>query len=161
MKKITKFFFFSLLILLSLNGCNSSNVDEDIFQFKDSYVGDNSAVRSIVRQLPLGEYFNGFELKTKEEPYGMILNYTNMDAEEIEKNYKETAIYNATFIFTLVKNAKWITFNFDDQEYKITKEDLESWYGKKLSEYTSEEDLTKLTKKYLEDESKVNQFLKK
>ncbi|MGW6302241.1 DUF4825 domain-containing protein [Peribacillus butanolivorans] len=158
MKKITKFFFFSLLILLFLNGCNSSNVNGDIFQFKDSYVGDNGAVGSIVMQLPYSEYLNGFELKTKEDPYGIILNYKDLDAKETEKNYKETAIYNATFIFTLVKNAKWVTFNFDDQEYKIKKEALESWYGKKLSEYTSEEDLTKLTQKYLEDESKVNQF---
>lgn len=161
MKNITIFFFFSLLILLFLNGCNSSNGNEDIFQFKDSYVGDNNAVGSIVRQLPSGEYLNGFELKTKEEPYGIILNYTDIDVEEIEKSDKETAIYNATFIFTLVKNAKWVTFHFDDQEYKITKEDLESWYGKKLGEYTSEEDLTKLTQNYLEDESKMNQFFKK
>ncbi|MBK5480959.1 hypothetical protein JFV29_03270 [Peribacillus sp. TH16] len=52
MKNITKFFFFSLLILLFLNGCNSNNVNEDIFQFKDSYVGDNGAVGNIVMQLP-------------------------------------------------------------------------------------------------------------
>lgn len=161
MKKITNFFFFSFLILLFLNGCNLNEENEDIFQYKDSYVGDNGAVGNIAMQLPNGEYLNGFELKTIEEPYGIILNYKEIDAVEIENNYKETAIYNATFIFTLVKNAEWVTFNFDDQEYKITKEDLESWYGKELSEYSSEEDLTKLTQKYLEDESKVNQFFEK
>lgn len=158
MKRIIGFFLFSLLILLFLNGCNSREVDEDIFQYKDSFVGDNSAVGNIVTLLPNSEYFNGFELKTKEEPYGIILNYKGIGVDEIEKNYKETAIYNATFIFKLVKNAKWITFNFDDQEYTITKQELENWYGKELSEYMSEEDLTKLTQKYLEDENKVNQF---
>ncbi|MFF3102510.1 DUF4825 domain-containing protein [Viridibacillus arvi] len=161
MKRKTGFFLFSLLILLSLNGCNSREVNEDIFQYKASYVGDNSTVGNIVKLLLNSEYLDGFELKTIEEPYGILINYKGISAEDIEKNYKETAIYNATFIFTLVKNAKWITFNFDDQEYKITKQELESWYGKELSEYMSEEDLTKLTQKYLKDENKVNQFFEK
>lgn len=157
-RKITNFFFSSLLILIFLNGCNSNQVSEDMFKFKDSYVGENGAVGNIVRQLPYSEYLNGFELKTKEEPYGIILSYKDLEVKETEKNYKETAIYNATFIFTLVKNAEWVTFNFDDQAYKITKDDLENWYGKEFSKYSSEEDLTKLIQNYLEDESKVNHF---
>src|SRR4051794_19168157 len=135
---MTKFFFFTMLILLFLNGCNSSNVNEGIFQFKGSYVGDSIAVVNIVNQLPSGEYFEGVELKTKEEPYGIILNYEGIEAEEIEKKYKETAIYNATFIFALVQNAEWITFKFDNQEYKVAKENLQDWYGKELSKFTSE-----------------------
>lgn len=154
MRKVTGIFCFSLLLLLFLNGCE---VNKDIFQFKGSYVGDNSAVGNIVSQLPNSEYLKGFELKTKEEPYGIILNYKGID----KTNYKETAIYNATMIFALVKNAKWVLFNFDDNKYKITKEELENWYGKTVSEYTNEKDLTKLTQKYLENENKVNQFFKK
>jgi hypothetical protein len=157
-KIIIKFFFFSLLILLFLNGCNSNNANEDLFQFKGSYVGDNNAVSHIVSLLPSGENLEGFELKTKEEPYGIIINYNGIEAEDIEKKYRETATYNATFIFALVQNAKWITFIFDDYEYKLTKEKLQGWYGKELSEFTSEEELRKLTQEYLEDEDKVNQF---
>ncbi|WP_369405550.1 DUF4825 domain-containing protein [Aneurinibacillus tyrosinisolvens] len=152
-----KLFFFSMLILLFLNGCNSSNTKEDIFQSEGSYVGDNSAVGNIAHQLPGGEHLEGFELKTKEKPYGIILNYNWIEAE---KKYKETVIYNATFLFTLVQNADWITFNFDNQRYKVTKEDLQNWYGKRLSEYTSEEELRKLTQKYIEDENKVNELFK-
>jgi hypothetical protein len=56
------------LILLFLNGCNSNETNEDLFEFKGSFVGDNNAIGSIVNQLPSDEYLNGFELKTKEEP---------------------------------------------------------------------------------------------
>ncbi|MER2057445.1 MAG: DUF4825 domain-containing protein [Niallia sp.] len=160
MRKTIRIFFFSLLVLLFLNGCNSNDVNDDLFEFKDSFVGDNSGIGNIVNQLPSSEYFKGFELQTKEEPYGMILNYEGIKGEEIEKKYKETAIYNATFIFALVQNAEWITFYFDNNEYKITKEDLQNWYGKKLSDFTSEDELRKVTQEYLQDESKVNELFK-
>ena len=75
MVKTIRFFSLSLLILLFLNGCNSKDANGDLFEFKGSFVGDNIAIGSIVNQLPSGEYLNRFELKTKEEPYGMILNY--------------------------------------------------------------------------------------
>jgi len=79
--KTIRFFSLSLLILLFLNGCNSNDANEDLFEFKGSFVGDNNAVGSIVNQLPSGEYLHGFELKTKEEPYGIILNYEDIEAD--------------------------------------------------------------------------------
>ena len=94
-----------------------------------------------------GENLEGFELKTKEKPYGIILNY---DWLESEQNYKETAIFNATFLFSLVQNVDWITFNFDNREYKITKGNLQEWYGKELSEFKNEEELRKLTQRIFE-----------
>ncbi len=108
--------------------------------------------------MPSGEYFEGVELKTKEEPYGIILNYEGIEAEEIEKKYKETAIYNATFIFALVQNTEWITFKFDNQEYKVAKENLQDWYGKELSKFTSEVELREFTQEYIEDPNKVKQL---
>ena len=97
LREIIKFLFFSLLVLLLLSGCNSNdrNNNNDIFQFKDSFVGDNSAVGNIVNQLPGAEQLNGFELKTNEEPYGIILNY---DWTESEQEYKDTVVYNVTFL---------------------------------------------------------------
>ena len=159
LREMIKFLFFSLLVLLLLSGCNSNdrNINNDIFQFKDSFVGDNSAVGNIVNQLPGAEKLNGFELKTNEEPYGIILNY---DWTESEQEYKDTVVYNVTFLFTLVQNVDWITFNSNIGEYTITKEILHEWYGKELSEVQNEDELRELIQEYLEDENKVNQLLK-
>ena len=157
MKQMLKFLSMSLLVILIISGCNTNNEKEDIFKFKDSFVGDNSAVGNIVNQLQGAEHFKGFELETKEKPYGIILNY---DWSESEQNYKKTAVFNATFLFTLVQNAEWITFNFDNQEYKITKENLQNWYGEDFSELKNEDDLKALTQKHLENEDKVNQLFK-
>lgn len=158
MRKMIKFLFFSLLVMLFLSGCNSSdtNKNNEIFQFQDSFVGDNSAVGNIANQLLGAEHLNGFELKTNEEPYGIILNYNWKGSEQ---EYNESVIHNATFLFALVQNVDWITFNSNILEYTITKENLQEWYGEKLSEVQKEDELRELIQKYLEDENKVSQLL--
>ena len=40
------------------------------------YVGDASRVGAFARCLPMAGYWNGMQLQTKEEPYGLIANYT-------------------------------------------------------------------------------------
>ncbi len=42
---------------------------------KVKYVGNISAVGKLVSLLPLSEYTNGMELKTKQVPYGLTINY--------------------------------------------------------------------------------------
>lgn len=54
--KTIRYFNFSLLIIFFLNGCNSNNINEDLFEFKGSYIGDNSAVGSIVKHLDNGRF---------------------------------------------------------------------------------------------------------
>ena len=87
LREMIKLLFFSLLVLLLLSGCNSNdrNINNDIFQFKDSFVGDNSAVGNIVNQLPGAEQLNGFELKTNEERR----NHLNYDWTESEQEIRK------------------------------------------------------------------------
>ncbi len=155
MLRILLIILFLSLISHFLNGCNSTAVDKDIFEFKDTYVGDNSSVGNIVNQLPNGELIKEFELKTKDEPYGIILSYEEMKLEDKEK---ETVVYNSTFLFALVQNLDWISFNFNSQDYKITKEALQDWYGEELQNYTSEDELKELIELNIRNESKVNKL---
>lgn len=161
MRQIIKFLLFSLLATSFLSGCNSNNTNanEDIFQLKDSFVGDNNAVVNIANQLPGTEHLNDFELKTNEEPYGIIINY---DWIESELNGKETSINNASYLFSLIQNVDWITFNFEMvdgmKEYKITRENLQGWYGIELNEIDNEDKLKELIQESLENEEKVDQL---
>lgn len=163
MKKKFRFFFFLLLISLILNGCKSNkDIDnKDIFQFKSSYVGDNNAVGNIIRGLPSpnGEQLNGFELKTTKQPYGITINYIAAEnTEEIKTNYKELALYNASFIFTLIQNADWVKFNFVEREIVVNREDLQNFYAKDVREFNKQEELILFIQEHLEDVNKVNQF---
>lgn len=48
---------------------------EALLSLKTPYIGDHSKVGRILGSLPLAEYGSGLELHTKEEPYGLTMNY--------------------------------------------------------------------------------------
>ncbi|WP_409250593.1 DUF4825 domain-containing protein [Bacillus sp. SCS-153A] len=150
-----------LLASLLLISCESGTVNEDLYQYKGSFVGDNGAVGNITRQLPIpdGEQMNGLELQTTEEPYGIILNYKEAElSEDMDTDYHELAIYNASIILSLVKNADWVQFNFLEKELTVTRESLEKWYGIDLREFSSQDEISKFIQEYLQNEEQVKRF---
>ncbi|MDC2864202.1 DUF4825 domain-containing protein [Bacillus sp. BP-3] len=74
MKRITIYFISLLSLMILLSRC-SLNADSktDLFQYKNSYVGDNSAVGNIIKQLAHNKELNQISLETKKEPYGIII----------------------------------------------------------------------------------------
>ncbi|WP_187444912.1 DUF4825 domain-containing protein [Rossellomorea vietnamensis] len=156
--------FLSLTALLTLYGCTTTPPkDETIFQYKDSYVGDSGAVGNITRPLdePAGEHMSGLELKTTEEPYGIILNYSPDDSIENNKlDYRELSLYNASIILALVKNAEWVQFNFVEEKVKVPRDKLEHWIGKDIRDFSEEEELRSFIQEHLEDAEKVDQFFR-
>ena len=50
----------------------------------------------------------------------------------------------------------WVSYNFDNQEYKITKKDLQNWYGKDFNDLKSEDELNAMIKTQLNDPNKMN-----
>ena len=105
MKQITICFISLLSLMILLSGCSqSADSETDLFQYKNSYVGDNSAVENIVNELTFNNELNHISLETKKEPYGITLEYKDIDANSVDKEMKETVITNSTFLFALIKN---------------------------------------------------------
>lgn len=148
----------TLLFALLLYGCSSSDADQDIFRYNHSYIGDNSAVSNIIQHLPRHEHFKELALATREEPYGMNITYEALPVNMTEEERRETVLYNATFLIVLVQNAEWVSFQFDDKYYHVTKEQLQAWYDMDLYSFTDEEQLRNYVHSQLEDQSKVNLF---
>ncbi|MDP4105704.1 MAG: DUF4825 domain-containing protein [Bacillota bacterium] len=79
MKKLIPYFILLSILLVSLTGCKSNNnSSKDIFQYKGSYIGNNSAIGNIINELPGSKAFKKFSLQTKEKPYGMVIQYGNV-----------------------------------------------------------------------------------
>lgn len=144
-------FIFCLTILLvscstNLNIGNKPSYDlSKVLMYKNSYVGDNSAVSNILNNLPANEYLNGIELKTQSEPYGIIANYKISNKkidlifeDKITKklSQEDVLLYNAVIILALVQNANYIEYKFDNGEgIKYERSDLKQYqekYGKNL-----------------------------
>lgn len=164
MRRKVVYFCFTMFLLLAITGCSTSDdTSEDIFQYKDSLVGDNSAVGAIISQLPFEKYYQEFALKTKEEPYGILLKYDiNAESPALnDENMKELALCNSAYLFTLVKNVEWVQYDFGNQKLKVNKKELQKWYGKELSSIPSEKDLKKLLQERLSDKNEITQYFEK
>lgn len=154
MKKIMPYLILLSLLLTILSGCKSSNnSSQDIFQYKGSYLGNNSDVLGIIHQLPQSKVFNQIILQTQKKPYGMTIKY-GYESGSLENN----VVNNATFMFTLVNNVDSITFEYPNEKFTLSRQQLQQWYGKDLSEIRTEKDLKKLIQTNLTDKSKVNQL---
>jgi len=158
-KRITICIISLLSLIILLSGCSQSVESKtDLFQYKNSYVGDNSAVGNIVNELTYNNELNQISLETKKEPYGIILEYKDIDTNSIDKEMKETVITNSTFLFALIKNVDWITFKFPDKEFSVTREKIQEWYNNKLDGFENEQDLKKLIQEHLKSEETVSEF---
>lgn len=148
--------------LLLFSACNPvSEADEpDLFRYEGASVGNNSAVVNTVIHLAGAEHFTGIKLETKQHPYGIIIAY---DWSESSLSDKETAVYNAAYLFALIDNVEWVRFDFDTgvdvEEYRLTREQLEDWYGVDLVEINEEDELKKLIEPSLQEEQKLDELL--
>ena len=106
---------------------------ERLLECKDSYVGDNSKVHSIISNLPANEYSKGLELQTEKKPYGINVKYNNFgnmevkfqDGTLISDSFGQVVKKNAMVLFSLVKNVDVITFTIDnDLEYTYKRDEL-------------------------------------
>ncbi|CAH8705030.1 DUF4825 domain-containing protein [Paenibacillus thiaminolyticus] len=164
--KVSRPFIFLFVLLLTLAGCDSNSRsagagDKDIFQYKNSYVGDNSAIGSILGMLPQSDRLKQFSLNTAEKPYRITVQYNEAASPMSESEIRETVIFNATFLFALVQNVDQVHLELEGQSYLITREQLQSWYGKELDQFENEQDLRKLTQEFVPDKDKVDQLFAK
>ncbi|KRU23791.1 hypothetical protein VT91_15180 [Clostridium sporogenes] len=145
-----------LVLILSLNliGCginsekkskenikNTSKVETyDLIKYKGTFVGDNSSVGNIIKNLPANEYSAGFSLQTSKEPYEITVNYKtneNLGEENYNKFWKDKKVEellekNAVILLSLITNAEIIKFNVEnigEESYKYDRKNLEQKYG--------------------------------
>lgn len=153
--KISKIVFVVILLML-ITGCSSTESSkEDLFQYKDSYIGDNGAVGAILGLLPGNTELENFSLQTKSEPYGLTAYYS--ESLPIEEQ-REAFLFNATFLFTLIHNADTVSADYNGEVLSVTRGELESWYGEDLFEASSEKELLDLALPNLENRDQVNEF---
>lgn len=134
---------------------------EELFGYRDSYVGNNSAVGNIIDLSPGSGFFKKFALQTDLEPYGVKVTY-GVEAPEDNDKYQsflndhealnQIVLNNASVLFSLVKNVEQIEWYFEgknDVKYTITRKQMQEFYGEDIR--TLAEDQKKWKKKIVED----------
>lgn len=153
MRKITKFkltiIFIAVLVVASMVGCSNYFMKEEevensinynissAIEYKDSFIGDNSAIVNIVLNLPGEKYYDEIELRTDKEPYGVEIKYRAFEEATIKLENGTILTFtkdqvlkgNAIVMFALIQNLDIIRFTVDDGTIEIFKRaDLEEEY---------------------------------
>lgn len=156
MKKRLGIIMLSVLLMINVVACQSTKNElptdapidvQKLFKYKDSYVGDNSAVGNIVALLPGNTYYEGMALYTKQRPYGIEVTYSANSQEQIEafadywtrEQTEKIMLTNATVFCTLIPNVDEVIITIkrenDIETRTITRSELDSFYGKSVREY--------------------------
>lgn len=145
----------TIVLLLLVSGCQGAKEEQHLFDYKDAYVGDNSAISHIVSQLYGHEDFQQFELQTTKKPYGITLFYKQMERNETE----QTLITNAAFLFVLIQNVDVIHFQFGHDSYTVTRVQMQSLFEKELRQYDSEDEVQMLIERILQSPDQITTLL--
>ena len=105
---------------------NKSGI-ENIIQYKNQYVGNNSNDSHLIDNLPLAEYGYVFEIDSTN--LGLTIDYHITDWYVNENLYLEKSLlYNSVSIFALIDNVKQITFNFSGNSYTVSRKQINELY---------------------------------
>lgn len=152
----------SFTALFGTSACSPLLASEqpDLFEYEGAVVGNNSAVFNTLNHLIGAQHFNGFELETKQQPYGIIASY---DWAEAESSNKKAAVHNATYLFALIDNVEWVQFDFDTgagvEQYRLSREQLQDWYELDLTGIDEQKKLEELLKQHLDEGRKIDELL--
>lgn len=138
---------------------------EDLQKYKETLVGNNSAISSIVNSLPGGSTYKEIELSDQsiKVVYGIKTDRENLNKDELntywlnDNNIENNFLYNATAIFILVKNVQKVTLELESEKYysfSISREELIKELPHSLEEYVK-------NKKLWEDDILNNLIMKK
>ena len=105
---------------------DKSGID-NIIQYKNKYVGNNSNDSHLIDNLPLAEYGYVFEIDS--ENLELTIDYHITDWYVNENHYLEKSLlYNSVSIFALIDNVEQITFNFSGNRYIVSRKQIKELY---------------------------------
>lgn len=104
-----------------------TNDFERIVKFKNPYMGNNSNDGNLNANLPLANIPHTFVIhpQTRE----LDIRYTETVQDIGLTRVQSSLVYNATANFALIDNLDSIKFEFPGTSYRVTRAQVQSWYG--------------------------------
>lgn len=108
------------ILLTSKNSLTDDRVKgnfENLIQYKNSYVGDNSNTNNLIQSLGFGSFKERIELSTSEEPYAVKVYYNLNNINTNKDDIKNELFINSIIIFSLIENVDELHYYILDEPY--------------------------------------------
>ena len=142
------------ILLTSKNSLADDRVKgnfENLIQYKNSYVGDNSNTNNLIQSLGFGSFKERIELSTSEEPYAVKVYYNLNNINTNKDDIKNELFINSIIIFSLIENVDELHYYILDEpysdnlkvkyEFTFTRGDIENRLDlENISYYSSDEE---------------------
>jgi len=101
------------------------------------YVGNNSEVGKLLQVLNIGRFGDyTITLDTAEEPYGLIINYSDIKITRDLLDYREKGrVDEAYYILALVENLSYVEVRFETYIYRMSVEEANVFIQGDIKEY--------------------------
>lgn len=142
------------ILLTSKNSLADDRVKgnfENLIQYKNSYVGDNSNTNNLIQSIGFGSFKERIELSTSEEPYAVKVYYNLNNINTNKDDIKNELFINSIIIFSLIENVDELHYYILDEpysdnlkvkyEFTFTRGDIENRLDlENISYYSSDEE---------------------
>lgn len=109
---------------------------ENLIQYKNSYVGDNSNTNNLIQSLGFGSFKERIELSTSEELYAVKVYYNLNNINKNKDDIENELFINSVIIFSLIENVDKLDYYILDKpysdkikakyEFTFTRDDIEN-----------------------------------
>jgi len=127
----------------------------NVLEYGNKYMGNASNMFNLFHALPLSDVAMSFELfpdkLTVEVKYKDSVE--NINASKVNK----ALIYNSTVAFALIDNLNEINYNFTGSSYKVSRLNIERWYGQDLQGLLKKEEWKSKVQEKLKDNKYVKE----
>ncbi|MBU3153745.1 DUF4825 domain-containing protein [Clostridium estertheticum] len=130
----------------------------NVLKYRNEYMGNSSNIINLFHKLPLSNIKMSFELFPNK--LTAEVNYKDTIANINENKVNKALIYNSTVAFALIDNLQVINYNFTGSAYKVSRLDVEKWYGRDLPGLLKKEEWKNKVQDKLEDNKYVNDCIK-
>ena len=130
---------------------------DNLIQYQNPYMGNNSNTGNLIHQLPLAEYGLVFEMNP--EKLELSIYYHMTDWYGNENQYLERSlVYNSIAIFSLIDNVQTIQYHFSGKDYQTTRKQVKENYPN-FQDIKQKEVNPKKFNQYLENKMWDDEFI--
>ena len=130
---------------------------DNLIQYQNPYMGNNSNTGNLIHQLPLAEYGLVFEMNP--EKLELSIYYHMTDWYGNENQYLERSlVYNSMAIFSRIDNVQTIQYHFSGKDYQTTRKQVKENYPN-FQDIKQKEVNPKKFNQYLENKMWDDEFI--